>query len=110
MSVYSRWVEARGTTTIESTPAAVQPSKPVFSSRRGSGACVGEPTLVGSNSPEFAKYGATVNPYSDCTPSAGTTGCSGPIASNSGDWAIAVEVESLSSATTAATRGSTACT
>ena len=29
MSVYSRWVDARGTITIESTPAAVQPSYPV---------------------------------------------------------------------------------
>ena len=42
MSVYSRWVEARGTTSIESTPAARQASKPVLRSRIGSGACVGE--------------------------------------------------------------------
>src|SRR3954447_62185 len=101
MSVYSRWVEARGTTTIESTPAAVQPSKPVFSSRRGSGACGGEPTLVGSNSPEFAKYGATGDPYSDGTPSPGTTGVSGPCASNGWASPTAGVVESLSRATTA---------
>ena len=42
MSVYSRCVDARGTTTIESTPALRQPSKPVFSSRCGSGPWLGE--------------------------------------------------------------------
>src|SRR5215218_11101852 len=83
MSVYSRWVEARGTITIESTPADRQSSKPVASSRRGSGAWVGDETPEGSKRPELAKYGATVNPYSDCSPSAGTTGVSGPSASNS---------------------------
>jgi hypothetical protein len=43
MSVYSRWVEARGTISMESTPAPFHPSNPVFFSRRGSGACVGGP-------------------------------------------------------------------
>ena len=43
MSVYSRCVEARGTISIESTPAPCHPSKPVFCSRRGSGASVGGP-------------------------------------------------------------------
>src|SRR5437667_43651 len=41
----SRWVDARGTITIESTPALRQASKPVFSSRRGSGAFEGSPGL-----------------------------------------------------------------
>src|SRR4051812_5089485 len=110
MSVYSRWVEARGTTTIESTPAAFQPSYPVFSSRFGSGACMGEETPCELNRPGLAKYGATVKPYSDCTPSPGTTGFSAPCAVNSGELPIAVDVDSLSSATTASTRSSTPCT
>src|SRR3954453_357107 len=110
MSAYSRCGEARGTITIEATRAAFQPSQPVFSSRAGSGACVGEPTAVGSNRPEFAQYGATLKPYSDCTPSDGTTGFSGPCASKDGDPPMAAVVDSLSSATTASIRGSTAWT
>src|SRR3954469_5274562 len=50
------------------------------------------------------KYGQPLNPSSDCTPSAGTTGRILPSASKPGDD------DSLSSATTAATRLSTACT
>src|SRR3954453_6728499 len=110
MSVYSRWVEARGTITIESRPAAVHPSKPERSPGAGSGAADGEPTPDRSNSPGFAKYGATVKPYSDWTPSAGTTGRSGPSAVNSPEPPDDVVVESLSSATIVCTRSSTPCT
>src|SRR5262245_50142221 len=41
MSVYSRWVEARGTITIESMPALRHGSKPVFSLALGVGRLVG---------------------------------------------------------------------
>src|SRR4051794_12634937 len=101
MSVYSRCVEARGTTTIESTPAFFQPSKPVLRSRYGSGPSCGEPGDGVSDEPLFAQYGATVKPYSDCTPSAGTTGLG---CGTSKPPPLAV---SLSSATVVITRLST---
>jgi hypothetical protein len=50
MSVYSRWVDARGTTTIESTPALRQASKPVFSSRRGAQPCMAASIALFSSS------------------------------------------------------------
>jgi hypothetical protein len=65
-------VEARGTITIESTPARCQSSKPVARSRIGSGPS-GEGCGVSELPPE-SHHGETVNPYSLCTPSAGTTG------------------------------------
>src|SRR4051795_4166902 len=105
MSVYSRCVEARGATSIESTPAAGQPSKPVRFSRRGSG-----PSGEGSGLSELlplSRDGETVKPYSDWTASAGTTGRFGVPAAPGAKEPLA---SSLSSATTAATRRSVACT
>src|SRR4051812_29422057 len=110
MSVYSKCVDARGTITMVSTPAFFQPSYPLFSSRLGSGAFFGDCGVDDPFSPGLAKYGATLNPYSDCTPSAGTTGSSGPCASNSSPPRMLAADESLSRATTADTRLSTACT
>ena len=60
--------------TIESTPAFFQPSKPVASSRLGSGGCDGSPGCGAIEDPCCSQYGWTWNPYSLCTPSAGTTG------------------------------------
>src|SRR5436190_22829895 len=104
MSVYSRWVEARGTTSILSSPACRQASYPVLRSRCGSG-----PLAEGdgvSDDPPLMVYGETVKPYSDCTPSAGTTGLL-PVPSSGPAPAGPV---SLSRATTAATRRSVVCT
>src|SRR4051812_16332405 len=100
MSVYSRCVDARGTMTIVSTPAFFQPTKPLSSSRIGSGASCGDDGAPPPR-PGLAKYGATLKPYSDCTPSDGTFGAALPSASNPGS------LLSLSSATTASTRLST---
>src|SRR4051794_34846589 len=103
MSVYSRCVEARGTITIESTPALRHASKPVASSRFGSGALLGSLGAGVNDRPAFDQYGATLKPYSDCTPSAGTTGLNGG-RSAMPDWPL---LASLSSATTVSTRLST---
>src|SRR3954447_26448662 len=101
MSVYSRCVEARGTMTIESTPAWRQPSKPVFRSRFGSGASEGEPGEGLNDDPFAVQYGWTLKPYSDWTPSPGTTGL-GSTPNMSFLPAVC-----LSRATTASTRRST---
>src|SRR6478609_9139205 len=82
MSVYSRCVDARGTTSIVSTPALSQASYPVARSRPGSGCWTAG---VGSKK------------YSDWIASAGTRGG-------------APSLLSLSSATTVATRLSVPCT
>src|SRR4051794_4890872 len=106
MSVYSRCVDARGTTTIESTPAFFYASNPLFSSRCGSGACDGLPDGA-PPSPGLAKYGATLKPYSDWMPSDGTTGLTG------GTDTVPAPLDpddSLSSATAVSTRGSIPCT
>src|SRR4051794_19112426 len=104
MSVYSRCVDARGTTSIESTPALRHPSKPVLRSRCVSGAFDGSPGC-GVNDDSFAiQYGCTLKPYSDWTPSAGTLGVTFR------SWAKLPLADSLSSATTVSTRGSTPCT
>ena len=104
MSVYSRWVEARGTTSIESTPASRHASYPVARSRRGSGPW-GEGCGV-IEEPPAANHGPTVKPYSDCTARAGTTG------SNTSPASVPELVlsPSLSSATTVETRSSVPCT
>src|SRR3954451_9121133 len=98
MSVYSRCVEARGTTTMLSTPALRQASYPVARSRFGSGP-FGDGSGV-SEEPALAKYGETVKPYSDCSPRPGTTGLL-PLPSSGPDAPGPV---SLSRATTASTR------
>src|SRR5262245_25469874 len=105
MSVYSRWVDARGTISIVSRRAARQASKPVFCSRRGSGPSVGGPGWGAIDEPWLIQYGWTLKPYSDCTASAGTAGL---ISAGPGKplWPL----ESLSSATTVSTRLSTPCT
>src|SRR5215211_7782323 len=101
MSVYSRCVEARGTTSIESTPACFHFSKPVSISRCGSGPWSSGPGRGASDESLFRKYGCTVKPYSDWTASAGTTGLAGGV-----DVVPAPSepAESLSSATVAITR------
>src|SRR3954451_3283564 len=104
MSVYSRWVEARGTTSIESTPARRHASYPVARSRRGSGP-VGLGWGVRAR-PPLVHHGVTAKPYSDWTASAGTFGTF-PEPSIGPD---ALGPASLSSATTAATRRSVPCT
>src|SRR4051812_7993785 len=104
MSVYSRWVDARGTTTIVSMPALRHGSKPVFSSRLGSGAWVGEPGEGVSDEPAARKYGFTEKPYSDWMPSDGTTGLtSSPLSGPEPPFEGPV---SLSSAIAVCTRGS----
>src|SRR4051812_31687034 len=104
MSVYSRWVDARGTTTMLSTPALRQASYPVARSRFGSGP-LGEGSGVSEELP-LVRYGETVKPYSDCIPSPGTTGLL-PLPSRGPEEPGPV---SLSSATTASTRLSVPCT
>src|SRR5689334_23095834 len=101
MSVYSRWVEARGTTSMLSTPAAAQPSKPVRRSRIGSGP-FGDPAGT-IELPPARKYGATVKPYSDWIASAGTVGVFG---APDPPKVVSPLLASLSSATTVSTRGS----
>src|SRR4051812_22818162 len=89
---------------MASTPALRHASKPVFSSRRGSGRFEGSPGC-GENDEAFAiQYGCTLNPYSDWRPSAGTAGFTLRLC------AKLPVAESLSSATTASTRLSTPCT
>src|SRR3954466_13007199 len=99
MSGYSRGGEGRGTTTIESTPALRQPSKPVFSSRVGLGASLGE---CGSGEIEkellIIQYGSTLKPDSDWMPMPGTTGLT------STSNISFLPALSLSSATTVSTR------
>src|SRR3954454_20920138 len=106
MSVYSRCVDARGTTTITSLRALRQESKPVASSRRGFGRCDGEPGCGENDEPLLVQYGCTLKPYSDWTAGAGTLGLNGgrSVAPLPGLPA------SLSSATTVSTRLSTPCT
>jgi hypothetical protein len=100
MSVYSRWVEARGTISWVSTPAARQASKPVASSRRGSGPEEGDPGDGVKDDPLFEYQGWTVKPDSDWIASAGTTG-------RGRGTPIVAAPSSLSSATAASTRRST---
>src|SRR4051794_14598587 len=98
MSVYSRWVDDRGTTSIESTPALRHESNPVSRSRLGSG-----PLGLGdgvSDDPPLMNHGLTVKPYSDCTARAGTVGTL-PVPSSGPEAPGPV---SLSSAATAITR------
>src|SRR4051795_9082824 len=104
MSVYSRCVEARGTTSIVSIPALRHASNPVLISRLGSGAWSGGPGCGVNDDALAIQYGCTLKPYSDCTASAGTTGVTFL------SWAKLPVAESLSSATTVSTRGSTPCT
>src|SRR3954464_7017030 len=105
MSVYSRWVDARGTISIVSMPAFRQASKPVSCSRLGFGAWSGDCGCGAIDEPPLIQYGSTLKPYSDWTASAGTTG-----------FALLVAIPllpgpcSLSSATTVSTRGSVPCT
>src|SRR3954447_10041820 len=104
MSVYSRWVDDLGTTSIESTPARRQASYPVSRSRIGSG-----PAGLGcglSELPPERNHGETVKPYSDCTASAGTVGTL-PVPSSA---PLDPGPVSLSRATTVATRSSVPCT
>src|SRR5919202_2761030 len=101
MSVYSRCVDARGTTSMASTPALRHASNPVFFSRLGSGRSEGDPN-DGENDESFAiQYGWVLKPYSDWTASAGTTGFTFR------SCAKLPVPESLSSATTVSTRRST---
>src|SRR4051812_25907342 len=105
MSVYSRCVEARGTTSITSLCALRQPSNPVSSSRRGFGRFDGDPGCGSNDEPLLVQYGCTLKPYSDWTASAGTFGL------NAGTSATPFPaLASLSSAMTVSTRLSTACT
>src|SRR3954453_1844614 len=106
MSEESRGGGARGATTLVSAPALRQASKPVFSSRRGSGALSGGPGLGENEDLSAAQYGCTLKPYSDWTPRPGTTGLIGGVSAPAAKFP---EV-SLSSATTASTRESTPCT
>src|SRR4051794_10512729 len=102
MSVYSRCVEARGTTSMVSLPAASQSSYPVLRSRIGSGLPADGTRLL-----PLRKYGDTLNPYSDWIPSAGTTGVLSallPAPGSAGELGPA----SLSSATMVSTRESVA--
>src|SRR3954454_10595958 len=105
MSVYSRWVEARGTTSIVSMPALRQASKPVSCSRCGFGACSGDCGCGAIDDPPLIQYGSTLKPYSDWTASAGTTGLALLVA-----MPLSPGPCSLSSATTVSTRGSVPCT
>src|SRR4051812_42136180 len=106
MSVYSRCVDARGTISIVSTLVLRHASKPVFSSRRGSGPWVGGPGCGLSDDLLFAQYGLTVKPYSDWIASDGTTGLTGGRPLPGGCEPPEV---SLSSATAVSTRRSTPC-
>src|SRR5437764_1979460 len=110
MSEYSRWVEARGTISIESTPAWCHASNPVAFSRFGSGASCGECGCGWNDDEPSIQYGSGSNPYSDCTASAGTTGCCRPCGANPLEKNAPGSLVSLSNATSASTRGSTACT
>ena len=74
MSVYSRCVEARGTTSIESTPAFCQRVEArLLLAPRVRGLSAGSAAGV-SEEPPLSQYGGPVNPYSDCRASAGTVG------------------------------------
>src|SRR5215213_3789261 len=106
MSVYSRCVDARGTTTITSLRALRQASNPVSSSRRGFGRFVGEPGVGENDEPLLVQYGCTLKPYSDWTASAGTFGLNG----GSSATPVSLFPWSLSSAITVSTRLSTPCT
>src|SRR4051812_35277596 len=105
MSVYSRCVEALGTTSIVSTPALRHASKPVSCSRFGFGAWSGDCGCGAIEEPPLIQYGSTLKPYSDWMASAGMTGF---------DLFSATPLSpgpcSLSSATTVSTRGSVPCT
>ena len=74
MSVYSRCVDARGTTSIESTPASRHASKPVVRLAPRVRRLVGGPGRGAIDEPCCIQYGCTLKPYSDWTASAGTTG------------------------------------
>src|SRR3954453_6615537 len=105
MSVYSRWVEARGTTSIVSMPALRHASKPVSCSRLGLGAWSGDWGCGAIEEPPLIQYGSTLKPYSDWTASAGTTGLALLVA-----MPLLPGPCSLSSATTVSTRESVPCT
>src|SRR3954451_16678433 len=105
MSVYSRCVDARGTTSIVSTPALRHASKPVSSSRLGFGAWSGDCGCGAIDDPPLIQYGSTLNPYSDWIASAGTTGLALLVA-----MPLSPGPCNLSSATTVSTRESVPCT